>query len=67
MVDKNVPLNRLVLKSQNCLNEPVLEETRTDFEDEKYHFIRRIQQAEKARGVGAEMGAPRFKGGIFTS
>ena len=60
MVDKNVPLNRLVLKSKNWLNEAFLKGLATNFEDEKYHFIRRIQQAEKARGVGAKIGAPRF-------
>ncbi len=39
-----VPLNRLVLKSQNCLNEPVLEGLATDFEPQKIpFFIQHVQ------------------------
>ncbi len=52
VVDKNVPLNRLVLKSQNWLNEPVFKWLQRTLKIKKCHFICRIQQAEKARGVG---------------
>ena len=39
VVDKNVPLNRLGLNRQEWLNEAIFEETATDFEDEKSHFL----------------------------
>ena len=49
VVDKNVPLNRLVLNRQNWLNEPVLEEM-ADFEEEKSHFICPRAAARISRG-----------------
>ena len=56
VVDKNVPLSRLVLSRQNWLNEPVLKRLATDFEEEKFPFyLPQSRRAARISSGGSEM------------
>ena len=53
VVDKNVPLNRLVLRARKWRVEPVLKGVADNFKDEKCHFIRFRATADILRGAAA--------------